>query len=91
MNGYSLMADSYRKAAEDGKITQEEAAKKIRIFDFLAACDNEDKQILYASSAFNDFIRSEISITIDELKDDETLTDKQAKAVKSRLYSNMFD
>lgn len=91
MNGYTLMADTYKKAAEEGKITQEEAAKKIRIYDFLATCDTEDKQILYSSSAFNDFMRSEISITIDELKDEGILTDKQAPIVRSRLYANMTE
>ena len=33
MNGYKLMADSYRKAAEEKKITQEQADKECRIFD----------------------------------------------------------
>ncbi len=91
MNGYTLMAETYKKAAEEGKITQEEAAKRIRIYEFLATCDTEDKQILYSSSAFNDFMRSEISITIDELKDEGTLTDKQAPIVRSRLYANMTE
>ena len=35
MNGYILMADSYRKAAGEGKINTDEAEKKARVYDFL--------------------------------------------------------
>ena len=91
MNGYKIMSEAYKNAAEEGKITQEEATKRIRIYDFLATCDHEDKQILYSSSAFNDFIRSDISISIDELEEEGILTNKQAHTVRNRLYSNLFD
>ena len=42
MNGYKIMADSYRKLAENGEIDKDLAEKECRIFDFLAACDNDD-------------------------------------------------
>lgn len=38
MNGFALMADSYRKAADQGEIDKAQAEAKIRIFDFLATC-----------------------------------------------------
>ena len=57
MNGYELLASSYRSLLERGKITEEEATKKIRIFDFLTTCDKEDIYTLVDSSAFNDIIK----------------------------------
>lgn len=57
MNGYELLASSYRSLLERGEITEEEATKKIRIFDFLTTCDKEDIYTLVDSSAFNDIIK----------------------------------
>lgn len=90
MNGFTMLADSYRKLARDGEITEEQAEKKTRIYEFLATCDNEDKSTLYRSSAFNDLIRSQIDIGIDELVEDGTLTEEQAYTVKDCLYSVMI-
>ncbi|WP_176481215.1 hypothetical protein [Clostridioides difficile] len=42
MNGYEMMADSYRKLVEDGELDKEVADKEIRIYDFLATCDSDD-------------------------------------------------
>ena len=53
MNGFALVSDSQRKAAESGMISREEADKKCRVYDFLAACDKEDLYILFDSSALN--------------------------------------
>ncbi len=91
MNGYKLLADNYRILAEEGKITSEEAEKIARIYEFLATCDDEDKSILYRSSAFNDYMRSEISIAVDELNEEGTLTDEQSHIVRCRLYSIMTE
>ena len=35
MNGYTLMAESYRKIMNEGKIDKEITEKEIRIFEFL--------------------------------------------------------
>lgn len=52
MNGYKLLADSYRKLklemGEDTKLD-----KHIKVLDFLASCDKEEINYLYDSSAFN--------------------------------------
>lgn len=91
MNGFDVIAKGYRKAADEGKITQEQAEKKARLFDFLGTCNLEDLSALYGSGAFNEFMRSEISITIDELKEEGILTDKQAKIARERFYQNMTE
>lgn len=62
MNGFALMADSYRKVLEDVKAGTDssdstDAERKIRIFDFLATCDADDFYTLVDSSAFNDIIK----------------------------------
>ena len=54
MNGYEMMADSYRQLVKQGKIDKETADKEIRIYDFLATCDTEDICRMVDSSAFND-------------------------------------
>lgn len=90
MNGYDVLINGLKKAAQEGGITQEEAEKRIRIYEFLATCDTRDKQIMHSSSAFNDFIRSEISIAIDELREEGTLKGDQVNIVREKLYNNML-
>lgn len=65
MNGFVMMADSYKKLAAEGKISQEEAAEEIRIYDFLATCSKEDIFRLVDSGAFNDIIRAYAKRAID--------------------------
>lgn len=64
MNGYSMMAESYKKAAEKGKINKETAEKSIRIYEFLATCDNDDLCQMVDSSAFNDIIRAFLKMAV---------------------------
>ena len=64
MNGYKLMAESYKKLLEQGLISNEEAEKEIRIFEFLATCDMDDYCRLVDSSAFNDIIMGYCEIAI---------------------------
>lgn len=65
MNGFKLMADSYRKLMNEGKIDKETAEKEIRVFDFLATCDNDDFCTMVDSSAFNDIIRAYLKMAVD--------------------------
>ena len=57
MNGYEMMADSYKILEKQGKIDKESAEKEIRIFEFLATCDEDDICRLVQSAAFNDIIK----------------------------------
>ena len=73
MNGYTLMADSYRKAMEQGNIEKEVAEKKIRIYEFLATCDKDDICSMVDSSAFNDIIRAFLKLaTVNAELDEES-------------------
>ena len=56
MNGYEIMSDSYKSLVKRGQLTEEEAAPKIRIYDFLSGCSKADICSLVDSSAFNDII-----------------------------------
>lgn len=58
MNGYTVLAESYKKLMNEGKIDKDYAEKHIRNYEFLATCDIDDLCILVDSSAFNDIIRA---------------------------------
>ena len=58
MNGYTLMADSYRKAVEQGKLTQEEARPNIKVYELLAELTQEDLYRMVDSTAFNEIIKT---------------------------------
>ncbi len=66
MNGYTLMKESYRKLLEQKKISEEEAMKKIRVYEFLETCDKEDINIIADSSALNDIIRGYCNLAIEQ-------------------------
>ncbi len=90
MNGFKLMADSYRKAAEEGKISKEQADSDIRIFDFLGTCDDDDFYKLFDSSAFNEIAKSYMRLAVKELVSEGTIDEDQGKAVRNR-FSLLFD
>lgn len=81
MNGYTLMADSYKKLMNEGKIEKEVAEKEIRIYEFLSTCDIDDFCIMVNSSAFNDIIRAYLKMAIENSDIDEKSQDK----VKNQL------
>ena len=58
MNGYEMMADSYKKAIEQGKMSKEVADPEIRIYEFLSTCSQDDIYRLVNSSAFNDVMKA---------------------------------
>ena len=76
MNGFTLMADSYHKAADQGEIDKEQAEAKIRIFDFLATCSQDDFYFMVDSSAFNDIIRDFLKTALQNAGADEEMTGK---------------
>lgn len=90
MNGFELMSESYRKAAEQGKITQRQADKKCKAYDFLATCDDEDICNLFDSTAFNDIAKSYMRRAVKELVEEGTIDEEQGIAVRNR-FSLLFD
>lgn len=71
MNGYTLMAESYRKLMNEGKIEKKIAEKEIRVYEFLSNCDNDDYCRLIDSSAFNDIIRAFLKMALDNAEIDQ--------------------
>ena len=84
MNGYELLADSYRSLVkeETDKKTITELKKKIKILDFLAICDTEEKCYLFDSSAFNDIFKGYTNKVVDNLLVNEDINQEQADKLK---------
>lgn len=76
MNGYEMMADSYRQLVKQGKIDKETADKEIRVYDFLATCDSDDLCRMVDSSAFNDIIRAYLKMAVQSADIDEDAKEK---------------
>lgn len=89
MNGYKLMADSYRKAAENGNISKEEAEKIARNYDYLAGCNTEDICNLFDSGAFNEIAKSYLRLAAKELIEEGTIDEEQGRAIRNR-FSLLF-
>lgn len=82
MNGYKLMAESYKKLSVDGKISEEDANKEIRVFDFLAECDEADLCRLVNSGAFNDIIKGYVKASAEEAGLDEEQINQLKEAIR---------
>ena len=76
MNGYDMMADSYRQLMKQGRIEKETADKEIRIYDLLATCDSDDLCRMVDSSAFNDIIRAYLKMAVQSADIDEDAKEK---------------
>lgn len=76
MNGYEMMADSYRQLVKQGKVDKETADREIRVYDFLATCDSDDLCRMVDSSAFNDIIRAYLKMALQSADIDEDAREK---------------
>lgn len=76
MNGYEMMADSYRQLVKRGKIDKETADREIRVYDFLATCNSDDLCRMVDSSAFNDIIRAYLKMAVQSADIDEDSRNK---------------
>lgn len=76
MNGYEMMADSYRQLVKQGKIDKETADREIRVYGFLATCDSDDLCRMVDSSAFNDIIRAYLKMAVQSADIDEDSRNK---------------
>lgn len=85
MNGYTMLADSYRKMLEDEQeqANKEMIAKRIKVLDFLATCDDTEKCFLFDSTAFNDIYMGYVRKAVNSL---DCLDDEQRQAVRNRAY-----
>ena len=83
MNGYQMMSDAFRNAAETGKMPVEQAEKQCRIYDFLATCDEEDFDILFDSMAFVKYANAYLNATLKGLQEKGTINDIQTLCIKS--------
>ena len=73
MNGYKMMADSYRKLINDGKINNDTAEKEILVYEFLSTCDINDCCRMLDIYAFNDIIRAFLKITVENADIDKKI------------------
>lgn len=76
MNGYEMMADSYRQLVKQGKIDKETADREIRVYDFLTTCDSDDLCRMVDGSAFNDIIRAYLKMAVQSADIDEDAREK---------------
>lgn len=76
MNGYEMMAESYRQLVKHGEIDKETADREIRVYGFLATCDSDDLCRMVDSSAFNDIIRAYLKMAVQSADIDEDAREK---------------
>lgn len=87
MNGYKMLADSYRKFLNDATADQDSVKTHIKALDFLAKCDKATIYALFDSSAFNDIVKGYIAMIADNT---EELTDEQRSYIKYHI-EGLFD
>lgn len=80
MNGYKIISDNYKELMKEGKVEKEMGEKAIRIYDFLADCDNDDLYLMVDSSAFNEIIKkmtemAAINAGLDDVTIDDILSE----------------
>lgn len=58
MNGFEMLAESYRHLVERGELTEEEVKPDLKVLDFIATCTQDELYRMVDTSAFNDIIKS---------------------------------
>ena len=81
-----MLADSYRKAYEQGKITQEDMSKKCKVLDFLGNCSDEDMYRMVDSTAFNKIIRAFCRTAIRNAGVDE---EDEDRAIQKKMMNDL--
>lgn len=92
MSGYRIMIESYKSLVGRGVFTQEEADKKIRLYEFLESCDDEDINELFDSSAFNEIAKGYLRKALDICVRDKIIDEDQANRIRNefRLSFDFF-
>lgn len=88
MSGYELIAESYRKAAAEFKVSADEAESKARVYDFLASCTAGDIDTLFDSGAFNEIAKNYTRLAMQQANIDEVSQEKVINAMRV-IFSNM--
>lgn len=86
MNGFKMLADSYRHLVEQGKLTEEEVKTDLKVLDFIADCTQDEIYRLIDTSAFNDIIKSFCRTALKNAK----VTEEMENAVMNELRC-LFD
>lgn len=73
MDDYMMTGQCYKDMVKRGQIDKETGEKNIRIYEFLAACDNDDLCRLVDSGAFNGIIEAFIETAVKDAKLDEEI------------------
>jgi hypothetical protein len=93
MNGYQLMADSYKKMLEEkryseGVVNITEMERRIRVLDLLAKFEHDDKYFAFESSMFNNIYKGYVSIAIDNIiKKGTDAEKKSAETIRDVLLN----
>lgn len=91
MNGFSMFAEQYRKMAAEGKISQEEADRYCRNFDYLATCNEDDFNTLFEGQCFNEIAKGYLQIAVSELVGEGKISKDQGSEVRSRFAELLGD
>lgn len=86
MNGYLLIAESYRMLEKQGKIGKEEAERAVKVYEFLSTCSEDDLCEIIDSAAMNNIIRAFVKKSVCDAGLD---TDTQRQVMGELEY--MFD
>lgn len=80
MDGYRIMAESYKKAVEQGKLTEEEARPHIKAFELLGELTQEDLYTMVDTTAFNEIIKAYCRRALREASVDKNIEEAMARA-----------
>ena len=76
MNGFEVVAESYRNLVRKGEAAEEQVKRDIEIYDFLAKCNNDDLCRMIDSSAFNDIIKAIVKVSLKKARIDKKTEEK---------------
>lgn len=80
MNGYQLMANSYKQLLAREETAPEERKdleSHIKVFEFLASLTDAEKRIIFDSGAFNDVLKGYVSKAVDNITRDGNEPDSE--------------
>ena len=86
MNGYTMLAESYKKLLKEGKVTEEEAKKNIKVMEFLAECSEEEINIMFDSAAFNEIMKAYVRRAINNADLGE---EEEKEEIKSKIMNEL--